>query len=80
MKFENEQIEMAERDINTVQNVIDVLKEESDKEDDIRFAIDNALLNLATTKRKTEDENEKLRELVRERNNQLRMLVFKVKD
>lgn len=71
---------MAERDINTVQNVIDVLKEESDKEDDIRFAIDNALLNLATTKRKTEDENEKLRELVRERNNQLRMLVFKVKD
>lgn len=48
--------------------MIDVLKEESDKEDDIRFAIDNALLNLATTKRKTEDENEKLKELVRERN------------
>jgi hypothetical protein len=56
------------------------LNEESDKEDDIRFAIDNALLTLATTKRKTEDENEKLRDLVRERNSQLRMLVIKVKE
>lgn len=56
------------------------MNEESDKEDDIRFAIDNALLTLATTKRKTEDENEKLRDLVRERNSQLRMLVIKVKE
>ncbi|CAD8159381.1 unnamed protein product [Paramecium pentaurelia] len=79
-KFENEQIELAQKDINTVQNVIEMLKEESDKEDDIRFAIDNALLNLATTKRKTEDENDKLRDLVRQRNAQLRMLVIKVKD
>ena len=54
------------------------MNEESDKEDDIRFAIDNALLTLATTKRKTEDE--KLRDLVRERNSQLRMLVIKVKE
>lgn len=41
-----------------------MLNEESDKEDDIRFAIDNALLDLATTKRKTEDENSKLKELI----------------
>jgi len=44
------------------------LKDESDKEDDIRFAIDNALLSLATTKRRTEDDNDTLRTLVRERN------------
>lgn len=59
---------MAAKDIETVKNVIEVIGENSDREDDIRFAIDNALLTLATSKRKTEDDNASLRTVVRERN------------
>lgn len=67
-RLDNEEFAMAAKDIETVKNVIEVIGENSDREDDIRFAIDNALLTLATSKRKTEDDNASLRTVVRERN------------
>ncbi|KAM3136196.1 hypothetical protein pb186bvf_011655 [Paramecium bursaria] len=76
----NEAFNKAQKDVETVQNLIEVIREESDKEDNIKFAVDNALLTLATGKRRLEDENEHFRNIIRDRNVQLRMLLLKVRD
>jgi hypothetical protein len=48
-------------------------------EEDVKFAIDNTLLEYATSSRRLLDEKEELRKLVKQRNDQIRNLVLRVK-